>query len=182
MPFLPADWVSTMRPAIWNWVSGVLGVGWTVIWSQQSAPAPALPYAILDIVSPPTAIGRPSVAQVDNVTTLIERIEGDAEFTLSITLLSVDDSQPQIQALEMSRYSQLVIDALYAAGLAVRRCLSTREVDAVAGAQWETRPVIDFAVGARVRIDNPQTDWMDPDLLLGTITTSGDEVSGVLGG
>lgn len=182
MPYLPADWAPTMRPALWAWISGVLGAGWTVVWSQQGAPAPALPYAILDIISPPTAIGRASVSQVDNVTSLIERIEGDAEFTLSITLLSVDDSQPQIQAIEASRYRQTVIDALSAAGLAVRRRLGTREVDAILGAQWETRPVLDLSIGARVRIDTEQTDWMDPDLILGTIATAGDDITGVLGG
>lgn len=181
MPFLPADWESTMRPALVAWAEGVLGSTWTVYWAGQDAPAPPDPRALLSILAAPSGTGGPTRSTIETVPGLVERISYQAEFTLSVSLRGAGAEQlfAGASALELSHARTAVVDAMDAAGLTALRCQGVKQLDAVIGGRWERQAVVDFDFAAEVRSDVDLTEWFET-ALLGIVTAPG--ITGTVGG
>lgn len=148
----PINWTTTEN-AFYTWL--VTATGLTVIWADQDAPQPALPYATLKIISGPTR-----VSQVDEVRQSYDAGQalgaevaletgGPREITLSVQVYArqsatTPSSHPRDlltraqAALGMASY----LAALQAAGVAVIEAMPVQDVSLKVDDSWSARAVM----------------------------------------
>lgn len=161
--------------AIKTWIDSQIAPGgvltsfaeapYTVIWGYQSAPRPALPYAVLSWATGLGTIGgKPSRTIIDNGDdTFTERSSYDAEMLLRIELLSrapldpdsgLDETMPLLSGIEASLITSRQQELFTNAGLAFIETRSPLVIPVVAGFGYERRARMDVLFRARVRVDD----------------------------
>lgn len=174
MPFYPADWASTMQPALWTWINAVLvGVdgSWSAIWGDQHGPGqteegprPAKPLAVLRQISPPAEVVPTSETELDVSPTRMDlRVRTGGQFTLEVQLYA--DSRDAIVAAAPVLRASVCADPhtinLHAAGLAVVGPIVDRDLSAVVAGAREFRHVLEFPVRVEMRTDFADQPWIE---------------------
>lgn len=105
---------STLQKEIIRWIETSLSIA--AMWDKQSEARPPLPYASLNIISGPTPIGVPDreYKSLNTFTWVFRKI-----FTVSIKLLSVNNSLALASLLQNSIELPPLRQILTAAGLAI---------------------------------------------------------------
>lgn len=159
MPHYPADWTSTMQPALRAYVVASLGAGWSVIWGAQQGPGalaegprPPKPYAVLRALTVPTAEGRPSVLPVEVSPTQMDlRATVPGVFTFEVQLFADTDQRAALSGLRMDLAMWNATDPLRQAGLQPREVLAERDISQVFAGSREFRYVLEVRMGCEIR-------------------------------
>lgn len=146
MATYPADWASTMQPALHEWVSGVLD-GWSVIWAASQGPGasaegprPARPFATIQIIAGPNPTGQTAEASVDVGADRMDlRIDGPATIQVEIQLFQRDRSPTAARQLAFSISRETYRASLRSAGLSPFEFVETRDLSQISGGEREGR-------------------------------------------
>lgn len=102
--YLPGDW-DAMQAAVQAWASAALAPAVPVIWAKQrisptgaistiGAPTPARPYALLDLLTPPTQTGQ-AERRTAGIAVVFDAPSADAEiYTLVINGVAIPHASP----------------------------------------------------------------------------------------
>lgn len=164
MPTYPDDWTSTMRPALYAWVSGVLGVGWTVAFGDQpNAPRPTpKPFASIRVAGPPEVQQRLSrrTLSVDAERADL-RVGGEGLLQVEVQLYSDEAALPSLEALRLALEDPFGTEALEAAGLVFRDVLAASDLSAAFAGAREYRYLLEVRFALELRRVNTDVPWIE---------------------
>lgn len=166
---------STQRDAIWDWVTGALGI--EVVWARQpmaqdpvdptrvqpSATPPKRPYASLDVTS--------SVQRGDDEELLGKAGEADestmyfigqrrATLTVAVYDKKWHDPLERLETLRKSRNKALVREGLQAAKISIVRTLGVNPATELKETAWEGAAMLDFEL-AYVTTDSEEVGHVE---------------------
>lgn len=165
MPTYPTD-LTTMRLALYTWVTGQLGVGWTVVHEPQEGdgrrrPAPpAKPFAKIQLLDVPQPEGRQFAQQLDASPTRIDmHVRNVAEMKVEVQLFADTDARGLAENLRASLDLQYpTLDALSVAGLvSIPSQITLKDMSTIFASENEFRYLLE--VGFRVETRRTVADY-----------------------
>lgn len=165
MPHYPNDF-ATMRAALYTWVSGDLGVGWTTVFARQPgdglrAPAPPTkPFAKIEFLELPQAEGRQFKQSVDASPTQLDvYVRNVAMMRVEVQLYADTDERVRAENLRASLdLLYPTLDNFQVAGLvAIPSEVIAKDLSAIFASQNEFRYALE--VGFRVETRRTVTNY-----------------------
>jgi hypothetical protein len=168
MPTYPQDF-ATMRQALYDWVSGDLGVGWTVVHEPQDGdgrrrPAPAKPFAKIHVLDAPQPEGRQFLQMEDaSPTELNAHVRNVGLMRVEVQLFSDTDQRAAAENLRASldlRYPTL--DSFFVAGLTVVPSeVSLRDLSEIFSGEREYRYALEIGFRVETRRTVTYYPWIE---------------------
>ena len=167
----PID-METFENTVHSWFTTATGL--TAIWTNQSAPQPAKPYATLQVIAGPTQlsqhwetrtnydVGRDPGEEVELETGVPCRITVACQVLVGqpAARQATTNARAYMLAASAALSKQSVLDLFAAEEIAIERVESPLDIPAIVGAEFDARSSMDVIFGAALNVSE-FTGYMD---------------------
>ena len=143
----------TVKTSLYNWAVSVVPSGMPVIFWQQNAPRPNVPYITL-FLNTVIAINQDWTEETTDIDGNA-KMKGDRQFTLSVQAYGGSDPLTVLENVRSSLQKQSVLDTLRANGIVFFQSLNISDITELFETEWEKRAILDVLLGiGQAYIDN----------------------------